>query len=94
MTDTQTPRPKRQDAQRNRETILAAAVDTFSQAGLDASLEAIARQAGVGIGTLYRHFPTRETLAIAAYQHEVSTSPTFGRRSMVRWIPCCVMPFR
>jgi AcrR family transcriptional regulator len=71
MTDTQTPRPKRQDAQRNRETILAAAVDTFSQAGLDASLEAIARQAGVGIGTLYRHFPTRETLAIAAYQHEV-----------------------
>ncbi|GGO35762.1 TetR/AcrR family transcriptional regulator [Deinococcus humi] len=71
MTQTRTPRPKRQDAQRNRETILAVAVDTFSQAGLDASLEAIARQAGVGIGTLYRHFPTREALAVAAYRHEV-----------------------
>ncbi|MFC4456431.1 TetR/AcrR family transcriptional regulator [Deinococcus sonorensis] len=71
MTETRPPRTKRQDAQRNRDTILAAAVDAFSQTGLDASLEAIARQAGVGIGTLYRHFPTRETLAIAAYQHEV-----------------------
>lgn len=71
MTDTRTDRPKRQDAQRNRDTILAAAIDTFSHSGLDASLEAIARQAGVGIGTLYRHFPTREALAIAAYRHEV-----------------------
>ncbi|WP_027483555.1 TetR/AcrR family transcriptional regulator [Deinococcus pimensis] len=65
------PRAPRQDAARNREKLLTAAIDAFSQHGLDASLEAIARDAGVGIGTLYRHFPTREALAIAAYQHEV-----------------------
>ncbi len=68
MTKARTPR---QDATRNREKLLAAAIDAFSAHGLDTSLEAIARQARVGIATLYRHFPTREALAIAAYQHEV-----------------------
>ncbi|MGY2896969.1 TetR/AcrR family transcriptional regulator [Deinococcus sp. UYEF24] len=64
-------RPARADAQRNRQLILDAALKAFAQYGIEASLEAIARGAGVGIGTLYRHFPTRENLALAAYQHDV-----------------------
>jgi len=52
----------RQDAQRNRERILEAARETFREQGLDAPLEEIARRAGVGIATLYRRFPTRDTL--------------------------------
>lgn len=64
-------RPVRADAQRNRQTLLDAALKAFAQDGLDTSLDAIARTAGVGIGTLYRHFPTREALALAAYQHDV-----------------------
>ncbi|WP_407572595.1 TetR/AcrR family transcriptional regulator [Deinococcus altitudinis] len=64
-------RPVRADAQRNRQALLDAALRAFAQDGIDASLDAIARTAGVGIGTLYRHFPTREALALAAYQHDV-----------------------
>jgi AcrR family transcriptional regulator len=61
----------RADAQRNRDRLLAAAVELFSAAGEDVSLEAVAKRAGVGIGTLYRHFPTREALLEAAYRNEV-----------------------
>jgi AcrR family transcriptional regulator len=61
----------RADARRNREKLLAAAASAFAEAGTDASLEAIAREAGVGIGTLYRHFPTREALIEAAYINEL-----------------------
>ncbi|NJP33520.1 TetR/AcrR family transcriptional regulator [Micromonospora thermarum] len=60
------------DAQRNRERLLDAAVRAFSQAGADVTLEAIAKDAGVGIGTLYRHFPTREALVEAAYRNELA----------------------
>ncbi|NYI06845.1 TetR/AcrR family transcriptional regulator [Allostreptomyces psammosilenae] len=56
------PRPLRADARRNRERLLAEADAAFTEHGTDASLEEIARRAGVGIGTLYRHFPTREAL--------------------------------
>ncbi|MHA6764235.1 TetR/AcrR family transcriptional regulator [Streptacidiphilus sp. PAMC 29251] len=66
-----TPRPLRADAQRNRELLLAAAVQAFSQDGPDVTLDAIAKQAGVGIGTLYRHFPTREALVEASYRNEL-----------------------
>jgi AcrR family transcriptional regulator len=66
-------RPLRADAQRNRELLLDAAVRSFSKHGLDASLDAIAKDAGVGIGTLYRHFPTRESLIEAAYRNELAT---------------------
>ncbi len=52
-------RPLRADAQRNRDRILAAAVRVFSEEGLDAHFERIAKEAGVGSGTLYRNFPTR-----------------------------------
>jgi AcrR family transcriptional regulator len=62
---------KRADARRNHEKVLVAARDAFAQNGASTSLEAIARRAGVGIGTLYRHFPTRQALLEAVYTHEV-----------------------
>lgn len=55
-------KPLRADARRNREKVLAAASAAFAQAGLDAQIEDIARRAGVGVGTVYRHFPTKEAL--------------------------------
>jgi AcrR family transcriptional regulator len=64
-------RKPRADAARNRERVLEAAKAVFSAGGADASLEAVARRAGVGIGTLYRHFPTREALYEAVYRREV-----------------------
>jgi AcrR family transcriptional regulator len=65
------PRPLRADARRNFESILAAASESFAENGADASLEDIARRAGVGIGTLYRHFPARSDLINAVYVEEV-----------------------
>lgn len=64
-------RKPRVDSQRNRERLLVAARDVFSAGGPGASLEAVARAAGLGIGTLYRHFPTREALFQAVYRREV-----------------------
>src|ERR1700731_1505266 len=66
-----TAKKPRADAIRNRERVLEAAKIVFSAGGPDASLEAVARHAGVGIGTLYRHFPTREALFEAVYRREV-----------------------
>ncbi|HVV18880.1 MAG TPA: helix-turn-helix domain-containing protein [Pseudonocardiaceae bacterium] len=62
----------RADAQRNRDRLLEVAVRAFSHDGPDVTLEAIAKEAGVGIGTLYRHFPTREALVEAAYRNELA----------------------
>lgn len=59
-------RPKRADAARNRLLIVEAAREVFGRSGVDASLEEVARVAGVGPGTLYRHFPTRDDLVAAA----------------------------
>jgi|SRR5580765_1903601 len=64
-------RPLRADAARNRALLLSAARDAFTERGADASLEAIARRAEVGVGTLYRHFPTRQDLLEAVYVEEV-----------------------
>jgi AcrR family transcriptional regulator len=66
-----TIRKPRADAVRNRERVLEAAKAVFSAGGAEASLEAVAKHAGVGIGTLYRHFPTREALYEAVYRREV-----------------------
>ncbi|MDQ3723337.1 MAG: TetR/AcrR family transcriptional regulator [Actinomycetota bacterium] len=64
------PRPLRADARRNREKVIAAAAAAFAASGLDAQVEDIARRAGLGVGTVYRHFPTKETLVSAlAEQH-------------------------
>ncbi|MFE3647434.1 TetR/AcrR family transcriptional regulator [Streptomyces sp. NPDC059152] len=65
-------RPLRADARRNREKILTAAVRVFAAEGLDAHLERIAKEAGVGSATLYRNFPTREALVEAVYRNEVA----------------------
>jgi len=65
------PRAPRADAQRNRERILEVAKEAFSRHGADASLDEIAKQVGVGPGTLYRHFPTREELLQAVYRAEL-----------------------
>lgn len=66
-----TRRRLRADSIRNRARLLEAATEIFSAGGSQASLEAVARKAGVGIGTLYRHFPTREDLFEAVYRQEV-----------------------
>ncbi|MFC8614826.1 TetR/AcrR family transcriptional regulator [Micromonospora purpureochromogenes] len=64
-------RPKRADARRNYESLIAAAREAFAENGASASLEEVARRAGVGIGTLYRNFPTRQALFEAVYVEEV-----------------------
>ncbi len=64
-------RKPRADGARNRQLLIDAAKAAFAQAGLDVSLEEIARRAGVGIGTLYRHFPTREAVVEAVYRRAV-----------------------
>jgi len=69
--DTAAARPMRADAQRNRDALLEAASAAFAENGVDTSLEDVAKRAGVGIGTLYRHFPTRDALIEAAYRRGV-----------------------
>jgi AcrR family transcriptional regulator len=64
-------RKPRADSARNRQSLIDAAKAGFSDVGLEVSLEEIARRAGVGIGTLYRHFPTREAVVESVYRHEV-----------------------
>jgi AcrR family transcriptional regulator len=64
-------RPKRADARRNYEKVLVAAREAFAEGGESTSLEEIARRAGVGIGTLYRHFPNRQALLEAVYVNEI-----------------------
>src|SRR6478672_6350590 len=76
----ETARRPRADAVRNHERVLEAAKAIFSAGGPDASLEAVARRAGVGIGTLYRHFPTREALFDAVYRHEAQQLAALAER--------------
>ena len=64
-------RKPRADGQRNRERLIEAAKAAFAEVGADVSLDEIARRAGVGIGTLYRHFPTRDAIVEAVYRREV-----------------------
>ncbi|MEV8425995.1 TetR/AcrR family transcriptional regulator [Streptomyces niveus] len=66
------PRPMRADARRNYERVLREARAAFAEHGTDASLEDVARRAGVGIGTLYRHFPTRQALMSAVFQEALA----------------------
>lgn len=71
MAETNERRP-RADAERNRQRLLVATKAVFARQGGSASLEEIARQAGVGIGTLYRHFPSRDALVAAVYRNETA----------------------
>ena len=82
-----TRRKPRADAQRNRERILEMAKQAFTRSGADASLDDIATQAGVGAGTLYRHFPTREALLAAVYRTEVEKLAAAEKRLAVELAP-------
>src|ERR687889_2723605 len=83
-TDAQTllTRPKRADARRNYEKVLAAAREAFAEGGESTSLEEIARRAGVGIGTLYRNFPNRQALIEALYLEEVEEVARSGAEQL------------
>lgn len=72
------PRGKRADAQRNQQTLLAAAAAVFVTSGVDAPIREIAARAGVGMGTIYRHFPTRADLVVAVYRHQVEACAEAG----------------
>lgn len=91
----QTTRPMRADARRNYERLLTEARTAFTEHGTDTSLEDIARRAGVGIGTLYRHFPNRTALMSAVFQGEVESLLARAReladapqpcRALVDWL--------
>lgn len=89
-------RPKRADARRNQETLLDAAAAVFVASGVDAPVRDIAAEAGVGMGTIYRHFPTRADLIIAVYRHQVEACAEAGpallaasespHAALTRWI--------
>ncbi|MEA5363813.1 helix-turn-helix domain-containing protein [Amycolatopsis sp., V23-08] len=78
MVDEGAARPKRADARRNKETLLDAAAAVFVASGVDAPVRDIAAKAGVGMGTIYRHFPTRADLVIAVYRHQVEACAEAG----------------
>ena len=71
-------KPARADARRNKEALLDAAAATFVAAGVDAPVRDIAAKAGVGVGTIYRHFPTRADLIVAVYRHQVEACAEAG----------------
>jgi AcrR family transcriptional regulator len=75
-----TDRKPRADAERNRVRILQVAKQEFTRSGINASLEEIAKKAGVGPGTLYRHFPTREELLVAVYRSEMEKLAAAARK--------------
>lgn len=69
---------KRADARRNNEALLDAAATAFAESGVDAAVRDIAARAGVGVGTIYRHFPTRSDLIVAVYRHQVEACAEAG----------------
>jgi AcrR family transcriptional regulator len=71
-------KPKRADARRNEKTLLDAAAAVFVASGVDAPVREIAAKAGVGMGTIYRHFPTRADLVIAVFRHQVDACAEAG----------------
>jgi AcrR family transcriptional regulator len=76
--DGHTPPRKRADARRNEQTLLDAAAAVFVSSGVEAPVRDIAAAAGVGMGTIYRHFPTRADLVIAVYRHQVEECAKAG----------------
>lgn len=71
-------RGRRADAQRNRQTVLTAAAEVFVTSGVDAPIRQIAARAGVGMATIYRHFPTRADLVTAVYRHQIEACAEAG----------------
>jgi AcrR family transcriptional regulator len=80
-------RKPRADGTRNRQLLIDAAKAGFAEVGMNVSLEEIARRAGVGIGTLYRHFPSREAVMEAVYRHEVEHLAEAVPQLLERWAP-------
>jgi AcrR family transcriptional regulator len=88
--------PKRADARRNERAVLDAAAEVFVTSGVDAPVREIATRSGVGMGTIYRHFPTRADLIIAVYRDQVDACAEAGpallaggsppRAALTRWI--------
>ena len=81
--------PKRSDARRNTQKLLDAAAALFVTSGVDVPVREIALKAGVGMGTIYRHFPTRADLIVAVYRHQVEACALAGPTLLVR----CDTPF-
>jgi len=81
-TATDLSRPPRRDRARNREALLAAARGVLAEHGLGASLQQVARDAGVAIGTLYRHFPTRDDLLVAVFADKLATVASTGEQAL------------
>ncbi|MGW0480744.1 TetR/AcrR family transcriptional regulator [Nonomuraea sp. NPDC003214] len=87
---------KRADARRNEQTLLEAAAEAFIASGVDVPVRDIAARAGVGVGTIYRHFPTRAELIVAVYRHQVEACAEAGpallagsdspHAALTRWI--------
>ena len=89
---TSTPRPLRADARQNYDRLIAAAAAAFGESGPGVSLEEVARRAGVGIGTLYRHFPNRQALLEAVYQVQVNLNCARGRELLATKPPAEALP--
>jgi len=88
----QTPvRKPRVDAERNRLKLLATAKAVFASKGMDVGLEEIAREAGFGIGTLYRHFPTREALIVQVYRNEADQLAAAAERLAIEQPPLAAL---
>jgi AcrR family transcriptional regulator len=85
------PRATRADAARNREQLLEVATRVFASTDAETSMRAIAREAGVGIGTLYRHFPTREALVEAVYRDQVVRLTNGARELLADLAPAVAM---
>ena len=84
MTTVATARPLRADAARNRERLLEVALQAFTASEAEVPLETIAAEAGLGVGTLYRHFPNRSALVEAVYRHEVGRLCDSANRLLTR----------
>ena len=76
------PRPLRRDAERNRQAILRAAAEVFTTRGLQASLDDVARHAGVGVGTVYRRFPDKESLAEALFEERIEAMAALAEKAL------------
>ncbi len=89
---------KRADARRNEQALLDAAAKVFVVSGVDAPVRDIAAAAGTGMGTIYRHFPTRAELVIAVYRHQVDATAEAGpallaseetpHAALTKWVTC------
>lgn len=85
------PPPIRADAARNRDSLLATATRAFATSEVEPSMRAIAREAGVGVGTLYRHFPTRESLVDAVYHDQVQRLTQGARKLLAKHAPAVAL---